>query len=160
MLILFAVKSAFHTCVQEPNVLSLSVLSALVVMYSKWCTIYCGGIDTVLWSWIKKIKNKTSISQNVSCPLENRKITSHYTFQFLCLISVSFTLFLLGLGPSSGSSPCFLVLSMFWFLPVWVPVLAEVWVLVCVEVPFSLPVLVPVWLWSRCWSHWLCPWCH
>lgn len=50
-----AVKSAFHTCVWEPKVLSLSVFSALVVMYSKWCTIYCGGIDTVLWSW-KKIK--------------------------------------------------------------------------------------------------------
>lgn len=38
-----AVKSAFHTCVQEPKVLSLSVFGALVVMYSKWCTIYCGG---------------------------------------------------------------------------------------------------------------------
>ena len=50
-----AVKSAFHTCVWEPKVLSLSVFSALIVMYSKWCTIYCGGIDTVLWSW-KKIK--------------------------------------------------------------------------------------------------------
>lgn len=48
-----AVKSAFHTCVQEPKVLSLSVFSAHVVMYSKWCTIYCGGINTVLWSWKK-----------------------------------------------------------------------------------------------------------
>lgn len=65
-----AVKSAFQTCVQEPKVLSLSVFSALVVMYSKWCTIYYGGIDTVLWSWKK---NKTSVSQKVCLFLSKRQ---------------------------------------------------------------------------------------
>lgn len=45
-----AVKSAFHTVHVSRNqrFFHFFVFSALVVMYSKWCTIYCGGIDTVL----------------------------------------------------------------------------------------------------------------
>ena len=50
-----AVKSAFHTCVHEPKVLSLFVYSAVVTMYNKWCTVYCDGVDTVLCSWKNKL---------------------------------------------------------------------------------------------------------
>lgn len=49
--LLILLPSAFHTCVREAKVLSLSVFCALVSMYGKRYKkkkIFCGGIDSTL----------------------------------------------------------------------------------------------------------------
>lgn len=97
-------------------------------MYSKRCTIYCGDIDTVLWSWKKKIK--TSVSQNMCSVLWRAILFVQITF-FVNWISLSPVAPLSNHGndKDTNSSSTSQSVTLFWAMPVvprWV-ILQQCW---------------------------------
>lgn len=54
--------SAVHTCVWDLKGSSPSLFSTLVVMYSKWCKVYCDGLNFLI---IKKGEHVPSLSSDL-----------------------------------------------------------------------------------------------